>query len=335
MQFRSLKIFCDIVDCRSFTAAADENGLSQSAASQLVQQLEDRLGAQLLDRSRRPFVLTPEGKAYYDGCRRIVRDYEALEAQVKSLHDAIAGRITVAAIYSVGLAHMRHYVQQFRALHPNASVRLEYLHPERVYEVVENGDADLGLVSYPQSSRTVEFLPWRKETIVIACAPDHRLAGYPSVPLESLSGQMLVSFEKGLRIREELDRELLRRKVHVERGPEFDNIETIKQAVEIGAGVALLPQPTVEREAGAGTLATVNIEGEKLVRPLGILHRRHGELSAAAKEFLDLLTSSTEQQAARQDDDDESFLDNGSGSGNGLNESSVPLKTPRTTSNCR
>jgi DNA-binding transcriptional LysR family regulator len=289
MQLRPLKIFCDVVDRRSFTAAADENGLSQSAASQTVRQLEKQVGTPLLDRSRRPFVLTPEGKAFYEGCRRILRDFEALLMQVRSLHDAIAGRLTVAAIYSVGLAHMRQYVQQFRTLHPNASVRLEYLHPDRVYEVVENGGADLGLVSYPQSSRTIEFLPWRKEKIVIACAPDHPLANRQSAPLESLSGETLIGFERGLRIREEIDRELARRQTQVERGPEFDNIETIKQAVEIGDGVALLPEPTVERERAAGTLATVNLEGDELVRPLGILHRRQGELSAATKEFIDLL----------------------------------------------
>ena len=293
MQFRSLKIFCDVVDRRSFTAAADENGLSQSAASQVVHQLEERLGTRLLDRSRRPFVLTPEGKAYYEGCRQIVREYEALESHVKSLHDAMAGRLTVAAIYSVGLAHMRRYVQQFRALHPNASVRLEFLHPERVYEVVENGDADLGLVSYPQSSRTVEFLPWRNEPIVIVCAPDHRLAGRSSAPVEALSGETLVGFERGLRIRDEIDRELVRRKVDLERGLEFDNIETIKQAVEIGAGVALLPEPTVERERAAGTLVSLDLEGDSIVRPLGILHRRHGELPAVAKEFIDMLTTTT------------------------------------------
>jgi DNA-binding transcriptional LysR family regulator len=316
MHFRSLKIFCDVVDRRSFTAAADENGLSQSAASQVVQQLEGRLGTQLLDRSRRPFVLTPEGKAYYEGCRRIVREYETLESQVKSLHDAIAGRLTVAAIYSVGLAHMRRYVQQFRAQHPNASVRLEYLHPERVYEVVESGNADLGLVSYPHSSRAVEYLPWRSEKIVIVCAPDHRLAERASAPLDVLDGETLVGFERGLQIREEIDRELARRKVFLERGLEFDNIETIKQAVEIGAGIALLPEPTVERERAAGTLAIAAIEGEALVRPLGILHRRHGDLSAAAKEFIDMLTSQEGMQPEATDT--APFTENGAESGNGF-----------------
>jgi DNA-binding transcriptional LysR family regulator len=316
MHFRSLKIFCDVVDRRSFTAAADQNGLSQSAASQLVQQIEEHLGTQLLDRSRRPFVLTPEGKAYYEGCRRIVREYEALESQVKSLHDAIAGRLTVAAIYSVGLAHMRRYVQKFRSMHPNASVRLEYLHPERVYEVVGNGDADLGLVSYPQSSRTIDYVPWRSERIVIVCGPEHRLASRRSAPLATLEGEMLVGFERGLQIREEIDRELVRHKVHVERGPEFDNIETIKQAVEIGAGVALLPEPTVERERAAGSLATVSIEGEGLLRPLGILHRRHGELSAAAKEFIDMLTSPEASQPAESDG--APFEGNGAEAANGV-----------------
>jgi DNA-binding transcriptional LysR family regulator len=282
----------------------------------VVQQLEERLGTQLLDRSRRPFTLTPEGKVYYEGCRRIVREYDALVSQVKSLHDAMAGRLTVAAIYSVGLAHMRRYIQQFRVMHPNASVRLEYLHPERVYEVVENGDADLGLVSYPQSSRTLDFLAWRSERIIIACSPDHRLARRRWASLTELDGETLIGFERGLKIRDEIDRELARRKVYVERGLEFDNIETIKQAVEIGAGVALLPEPTVEREKAAGTLVAVGIEGDTLVRPLGILHRRHGEICPAAKEFIDMLTAPEDSQPVGFEG--APHRDGGADAGNGL-----------------
>jgi DNA-binding transcriptional LysR family regulator len=108
----------------------------------------------------------------------------------------------------------------------------------------------------------------------------------------------------------------VRRKVHLERGPDFDNIETIKQAVEIGAGIALLPEPTVERERAAGTLATVTIEGEALMRPLGILHRRQGELPAAAKEFIDMLTSPEGMQPEAIDT--APFTENGMKSGNGV-----------------
>ena len=106
MHLKSLKVFCDVVSRRSFSRAAEENGISQSGASQMVNHLEEHLGVKLIDRTKRPFVLTPEGEAYYDGCRKIVRRYFALEEEVKTLHEEVAGRVSVASIYSIGLSHM-------------------------------------------------------------------------------------------------------------------------------------------------------------------------------------------------------------------------------------
>ena len=150
MQLKSLKVFCDVVGWRSFSRAADENGISQSGASQVVNQLERRLGVKLIDRSKRPFVLTPEGETYYEGCRKLVQRYDALEDQVRTLHEEVAGRVRVVSIYSVGLHHMSRYLQEFLSQYPKANVRLEYQHPHRVYEAVEKDQADLGLVSYPR-----------------------------------------------------------------------------------------------------------------------------------------------------------------------------------------
>jgi len=113
MQIKSLKVFCDVVSRRSFSKAADDNGMSQSGASQIVHQLEEELGAKLLDRSKRPFVLTPEGTVYYEGCRKLIHRFYALEEEVKTLHDDVAGRVCVASIYSVGFSHLSHYVREF------------------------------------------------------------------------------------------------------------------------------------------------------------------------------------------------------------------------------
>src|SRR4051812_46190781 len=189
MQLKSLKIFCDVVGWRSFSRAADENGISQSGASQVVNQLERRLGVKLIDRSKRPFVLTPEGETYYEGCRKLVQRYDALEDQVRTLHEEVAGRVRVASIYSVGLHLMNHYLQQFLSHYPKANVRLEYQHPHRVYEAVEKDQADLGLLSYARASRTVEAIPWREEPMVLVCAPTHRLANQTSISLEELQDE--------------------------------------------------------------------------------------------------------------------------------------------------
>jgi DNA-binding transcriptional LysR family regulator len=297
MHIRSLKIFCDVVDRRSFSRAADDNDISQSNVSHMVQALEERLGVQLLDRSKRPFELTEEGRRYYDGCRQLVRQYEELEEAVKTLHDAEARRLVVASIYSVGLHHMSAFMQRFGKEHPRAAVRLEYLHPHRVIEEVENEDADLGIVSYPKETDTLTAIPWRSEPMVVVCHPGHRLARETAIELKAVAGESFVAFENGLAPRTAIDRALAQNHAEVNVTLEFDNIETIKRAIEIDAGISILPEPSVRREIAMGSLAKIAIGGDGLFRPLGIVHRRDRPLSELARQFVGLLKADAEFSA--------------------------------------
>ena len=289
MQLKSLKLFCDIVGRRSFSRAAAENGISQSGASQVVNTLEEELGVKLLDRTRRPFVLTPEGEVYYDGCRKLVQQYFALEEQVRTLSAEVAGRVSVASIYSIGLSHMNRFVQSFLKLHPKANVRVQYQHPDRVYELVETDQVDLGLVSFPKSTRAIKATLWREEPMVLVCAPQHPLAAKAQVALADLQDVEMVAFESDLEIRAEIDRALAAAGVEVRIAMEFDNTETIKRAVEINAGVSLLPGPTVDREVAAGALLAKPLTGTELKRPIGIIQRRGKELGQTAQRFMLLL----------------------------------------------
>jgi DNA-binding transcriptional LysR family regulator len=299
MHLKSLKVFCDVVYRRSFSRGAEENGISQSGASQVVNQLEQRLGVKLIDRSKRPFALTPEGDIYYEGCRKIVERYFALEEQVRTLHEEVAGRVRVASIYSVGLHHMNRYLHQFLVQYPKANVRLEYLHPHRVYDAVENDQADLGLVSYPKASRTMKAIPWRVEPMVLVCSPNHRFAKLAKVGLAEVAGEPIVGFDSELTIRREIDRALFEHRGDINVVMEFDNIETIKRAIEIDAGVALLPAPTIVREVEAGTLAAVPLANGELVRPLGIIYRRGKDLGVTVRRFIDLLRTQADVAAPK------------------------------------
>jgi len=238
-------------------------------------------------------VLTPEGERYYDGGLQLVSQYAQLEEEVRTLHDETARRLLVASIYSVGLSHMSAFMRQFSAKYPNAQVRLEYLHPDRVYEVVENGEVDFGLVSYPEESRTLASTAWRNESLVVVCHPEHRLAGRQSVSLHDLAGEPFVAFEAGLRIRAEIDRALKAAKVEVNVAQEFDTVETMKRAIEANEGLSILPEPTVSCELATQTLAKIRLE-ENLQRPLGIIHRRDREFGKIGQQFIQLLRSDTE-----------------------------------------
>jgi DNA-binding transcriptional LysR family regulator len=291
-QLEALKVFCDVAQHRSVSQAAQANDLTQSAASHVVLQLEKQLGVQLVDRSTRPLQLTAAGRTYYEGCKLLVEQYLELEASIRRTQAQVEVTVLVAAIYSVGLGDMGQCIERFTALNPGARVHIEYLHPDRVLEKVLDGSVDLGLLSFPRKSRELEVVPWREEEMVLACAPNHPLAQRQAVEIDRLSGEKYVGFDRGLVIRREVDRFLHRHGVTIGVMLEFDNIENIKKAIEVGAGVALLPAPTVRQEVQAGTLAARPLVGARLVRPVSILHRRGHRLGAAAQRFLQLLRDS-------------------------------------------
>ena len=289
MQLESLEIFCDVVRQRSFSHAAQMRGVTQSAVSQVVSQLEKRMNVQLIDRSTRPLQLTPLGLSYYEGCALLLEQYAELEGRIRHARVEISGTVKVAAIYSVGLGDMGQYVQRFQAELPRTLVHIDYLHPDRVYERVLDGSADLGLVSYPKKTPRLASVGWREEEMVLACSPKHPLAARFTLPVRELDGVAYVHFDKNLVVRRRVDRFLREQGVSVNVIAEFDSIENIKQAVSIGAGVAILPEPTICREVAARTLVAVPLFRCQFTRPLAIVHRRGQRLSAAAKRFMELL----------------------------------------------
>lgn len=293
MQLESLKIFCDVVRWGSISRGGRENGISQSSASQVVHQIEARLGVKLIDRSKRPLVPTPQGRVYYEGCKGLIGGYLEVENRVKALGDerALAGTVRVAAIYSVGLGHMSRHVEAFRALHPDVEVRIDYLHPEAVLASVEREGADLGLISFPRRWPELTTIPWRDEEMVLAVHPSHRFAGLDQVEAERLDGETFVGFDPALPIRRAVDRFLRRHRARVKVSAEFDNIDTIKRAVEVPSGVAILPSPTLQGEVRAGTLRAVRFAERRPTRPLAIIHRRAGQLGLAPSRFLAALAA--------------------------------------------
>lgn len=289
MNVSHFKVVRDIAQTNSISRAAQMNGISQSAASQLVRQLEEQLGVDLFDRSKRPLKLTPAGKLYSEACVDIVRRYTEMESQLEALRKKLAGSVRVASIYSIGLYQMARIKEDFEARYKEAEVHLEYMRPEKVYQAVAQDQADLGLVSYPNASKDIEAIPWRRETMVLVCHPSHSLASRRSITPADLEGEEFVSFDPDLSIRKAIDRFFRKQGIHRKVALEFDNIQMIKEALTIGSGISILPERTVRQEAVEGRLVSLPIEAEGLVRPVGIIHRRAKKLSPAASRFLTFL----------------------------------------------
>ncbi len=298
MTLETLRLYCDIARLRSVSRGAAANGVSQSAASQSIQQLEGEIDIALLDRSRRPLRVTPEGRALHEACRTLLQGFDKARAAIVASRQRVEGTVRVAAIYSVGLHDMSRHMQPFMSAYPQARVLLECLHPHKVVEAVLNDEADVGILSYPAATRTLDIVPLRSEPMVLVAHPGHRLARRRSMVAGELNGEKFVAFDRDLAIRRAIDRALKQQSIKVEVVMEFDNVETIKQAIGINAGLSILPRPTVLKEIGMRTIVTLPLAFPGLVRPIGIIHRKSERLTPAVARFIEQLQKSAEAPEA-------------------------------------
>jgi LysR family transcriptional regulator, transcriptional activator of the cysJI operon len=289
VNFPDVKLFRDIGQTRSISQAARQNGISQSAVSQHLHALEKRLGLTLVDRSSRPLELTEAGSVYLEFCRDILRREQRLRVEIERLKGSAEGEIRVASIYSVGLSEMTHLQSEFLRRCPQARLQVDYMRPDRVYEAVRSRRADLGLVSYPESSKDLVAIPWRREEMVVAAAPFHSISQRLTIRPADLHGVDYIGFDSELTIRRELDRFFNKEGVSVRMVMQFDNIQTVKEALVIGSGVAVLPKRILSPEMEQGRLVAIPMEAPGLVRPLGIIHRKSKHFGMAAQAFLELL----------------------------------------------
>ena len=288
MQIDSLKMFCDLADTKSFTRAAQLSGVTQSAVSQAISTLEKQLKSLMVERSRKHFRLTREGQVLYDYSKQLLQEYHTLQTKMQEVKDIISARIRLATVHSIGLHDLPHDVEEFRKSAPDIEVQIELCRSTQVYEQVLNDSADLGLVPYPAHVPRLKTIPLRKDRLVLICHPQHALSKLKSIKPKSLTGQKFISFEHDTPIGRALDKMFKQQGVTVQQVTEFDNLETVKQAVEIDAGVAIVPETTIGQEVARQTLAAVPLEGN-YYRPLALVHKKSLSRSPAIEKFIALL----------------------------------------------
>lgn len=291
MQIENFKIFADLVETKSFSKAAKLNGITQSAVSQQARAMERNFKTLMIDRSQKQFNLTREGQRIYEAAKEILHVYEKLESELQEMKKVISGTIRISTIYSIGLHELPPYVKRFLQAFPSVNVRIEYRRSNLVYEDILHNAVDFGLVAFPQKQRQIEMLPFRNDRLVLITHPNHPLAKGTEVDLKTLSGHKFIGFDPDIPTRKAVDSIFRDNKLEITPVMEFDNIETVKRAVEIDHGIAIVPQATVQQELRQGTLAIIPFKGKEFTRPLAILHRKGRVLTPAMKKFVEMLAT--------------------------------------------
>ena len=289
MQIENFKIFADLVETKSFSKSAKLNGITQSAVSQQARAMERHFKTLLIDRSQKQFQLTREGQRVYDSAKEILHTYDKLLSELQELKKVISGTIRISTIYSIGLHELPSYIKKFLHDYPSVNVRVEYRRSNLVYEDILHNAVDFGLVAFPVKQRQIEALPFRDDHLVLIAHPGHPLAKSGEIDIRQLAGQKFIGFDPDIPTRKAVDQIFRDNKLEIEPVMEFDNIETVKRAVEIDHGIAIVPQATVLQEVKQGTLIAVHFKGKDFTRPLAILHRKGRVLTPAMKKFIETL----------------------------------------------
>lgn len=310
MHVENFKIFSDLVESQSFSRAAKLNGITQSAVSQQLRAMEKHFDVLIVDRSQKQFRLTREGQKLYESAKDILHRYDRLVSDLQEMRKVVSGTIHLSTVYSIGLHELPPYIKQFLTDFPSVNVRVEYRRSNLVYEDILQNSVDLGLVAFPQKLRQLEIIPFMEDRLVLITPPKHHLANRKSITVQELAEERFIGFDQDIPTRKATDQIFKEAKMEIDPVMEFDNIETVKRAVEIDAGVAIVPETTVEIEVKQGLLKVVPFKGKQFSRPLALIHRKGKVLTPAMKKFIATLTgkpyaeeSSAEEGGSESEED--------------------------------
>ncbi|MBL7214449.1 MAG: LysR family transcriptional regulator [Phycisphaerae bacterium] len=288
MNLDSVKIFCDLVELKNFSRTAELHGISQSAVSQQLAQLEMAHKAQFINRKKRPFELTNAGQTFYRACKEILERYDQLHNELSALSKT-SFRINLASIFSIGMHTLQPYVKKFMSIYPDVNLSIEYLDAKEIYMRLLKGNIDIGVVAIPKRDRSIIVYDFENEPLTMVCSPDHPFSLSKEIDIHHLQGERFIAFAENVPTRQHIDGILKRFGVSVHIVMEFDNIETIKRAIEINSGISILPQTTIMTELNSGTLQSVAFMNEHFYRPTSIVVRKDCQFNKAAQYLLELL----------------------------------------------
>ena len=302
MDIEAVRLLLVIAETGSFSKTAERCFISQSAVSQRIQSLEVEFGQKLVERGKgRPGAhFTEAGQLLLDGARELVTRADALRRELSEVGDTVAGSLRVGTVYSIGLHALTPALTRYLAEYPQVNLHLEYLRTDRIYEALANGAIDCGIVACPREKPPFSVIPLGDEEMVVIAPAGHALADSKAVPVKRLHDLPFIAFDPDIPTRHLIDDLLQKSGVTVQIVQAFDNIETIKQAVEIGLGVAIVPEATVRREKADGVLTVRPFEGISLKRPTGVVLHRGRTRRRALLRFLSVLTGERSEDAGKR-----------------------------------
>jgi DNA-binding transcriptional LysR family regulator len=283
-----VKSFIAVAQTGSFRIAAHRNNITQPAVSQHIRLLEHKLQCSLFERSSRKTVLTPAGQVFMIYAQQMLEAYQNACTEIEKMNNLSVGSVRIASIYSIGLYQLKPIVQHFLKQYPKINIHLEYCPHNAVYQMVKDKLVDFGMVAFPKETEGLQIQIFAHDQLTLIQSPQHRyFKKNEKVSLKQLNNMNFVGIDTTTPTGAAIKQFFKAHAVNINLVKEYENIDTVKNAVEIGLGCSILPKTTITQELKDSTLETVMLQGFNLKRPLGLVHSDKKVFTKAAKIFLE------------------------------------------------
>jgi DNA-binding transcriptional LysR family regulator len=293
LTLRQLHIFAAIADAGSTTAAGLRVGLSQSATSAALNELEGLLGVQLFDRIGKRLLLNDNGRCLLPQARALLDGAQDIESQFglgagESGRDGMATRLRIGASTTIGNYLLPALVARYLKAWPACGIDVQIGNTREVAGWVSRLEVDLGLIEGPCREAELRVVPWREDNLVIVCAPAHPLAQEAGrrVTLKALRQTRWLLREPGSGTRESVEQALLSHLHHFEGEMLPGSTEAIKQAAAEGLGLACLSHCAVEDLLTLNRLVVLDTTLPRLTRRLYLIQHRSKRFSVNLERFV-------------------------------------------------
>jgi DNA-binding transcriptional LysR family regulator len=291
MTAEDLRVFAAVAAERSFSRAARKLRRTQPAVSQAIRRLEDTTGERLIDRSSRDGTLTDAGDLLLSYAQRILRLLDEANAGVAELRDVQKGRVVIGA-NEAGVHALLPLFEVFRQSHPTVLVDVRRIHARQIAQEVSLRSVDFGVLTFNPPDKALQTLPLWIDELVLLVKPDDPLAKRKQITMEEMGRQTIIAHNDPSPARDRVLRMYEQRHAALNIRLSLPSLDSIKRAVEMGLGVALLPRRCALSEISRGQLAEVRVPELRSPRQVRFVFRKEGELSHAARAFLDTVRKS-------------------------------------------
>lgn len=289
LNFNHFYYFYEVARAGSFTAAARELALSQSALSVQIKQLEEAMGGALFDRRKGGVDLTEMGVIAFQSAERVFQDIDRMLAQIRESEQQFHGTVTIGTVNSIGIYLLPPVLSAFKASFPDVRVRIEFREADGVTDLVQTGKVDFAIMPWNRRFADLTGVLLTRNKMFLVGPPGHPLATGQNVSPRELEKYPFVGYAEGMHTRTLMDALMKRMQVSIEYATESTNTATIKHMVMAGMGLGVLPEVAVSEDIRGGQLSRIHVPTLVTAQDIMLYYKTNRSLSASRTHFMNFL----------------------------------------------